>query len=123
MFKGNYYRNKFIFTKDGLHTLIDMSITLDGTEYYKYCIDENKPNDYAIYLLSNPSAFFEDGEKTALSLFLAENGYTEKDFSNLFGRTKKIVNEIDKINIKHINEVANRNIAKTRIKRINNKTN
>lgn len=99
MFRGRYYMNKFVFIDaDGVNTLYEISERTDGREYVRFVPDEEKSGEVAMYLVRDPKKTFDGGVKVPLGLFLEQKGYSNDDFKNPFGRTKRIVEEIRKIN-------------------------
>lgn len=97
MFKGPYYKNKYVHTSaDGMHTLYESNVTFDGIEFFMYIPISS--DDYVVFLKDAKHFLSLKDSIVSLKEFLIANGYTQNDFINPFNRTKKIVNEITNIN-------------------------
>ncbi len=119
MFDSIYYKNKFVVTnKDGINTLYELILRLDGDEFFKHTISDD--GEFETYLMNQVrmKPILDKNKVTPLKIFLIDNGYTRNDFINPFGRTNRIVSEIDKINTKVVNQRTQKNHIKSRIKRI-----
>ena len=93
-----YYKRRFIYPLEnsGYRAMIEMNPI--RCECYIYLPDEEKEGDYAIYRRKLYNRGIEFEKAIPLKVFLIENGYTDSEFANPFGRTRKLVNEIDKVN-------------------------
>ena len=67
-------------------------------ECYIFVPDPQIPGDYAGFLREFDKDPLDIEKLIPLKEFLSDTGYTDTDFKNPIGRTKKIVNAIDKIN-------------------------
>lgn len=96
MFEQRYYQNKYIHIDiNGTLNLYEANITSDGVEFFMY---SKTDNGYNIYLKDTKHFLHLNGSVVSLKDFLINNGYTPTSFINPLGRTKKILNEINKIN-------------------------
>lgn len=99
MFDSKYYKKRYIYPLEdnGYRAMIEIVPRIH--EYFIYLPDNEKEGEYAIYSRDLDKRHLEFEKLIPLKAFLIENGYTDTDFANPFRRTKKIVNELDKINI------------------------
>ena len=98
MFDSHYYKNRRVYTLEGSEYKAMIELNLGRKEYYVFLPSEEKPGDYDIYLREFDRKPLDPNRVEYLSNFLIGYGYTDMDFINPFGRTKKIVNALDKIN-------------------------
>lgn len=98
MFDSKYYKNRYIYPLEGTGYRAMIEIVPRIRECFIFVPDLEKEGEYAIYSrkLENNGVDFE--KLIPLKSFLIENGYTDEDFTNPFRRTKRLVNEIHKIN-------------------------
>lgn len=98
MFDSHYYRNRRVYTLEGSEYKAMVELNFRRKEYYVFLPSEEKPGDYDIYLRKFDRKPLDPNRVEYLGNFLIGYGYTDMDFINPIGRTKKIVNELDKIN-------------------------
>lgn len=98
MFDSHYYKNRRVYTLEGSEYKAMIELNLRRNECYVFLPSEEKPGDYDIYLRKLDRKPLDPNRVEYLSNFLIDNGYTDMDFINPIGRTKKMVNELDKIN-------------------------
>ena len=98
MFDSSYYKNRFVyrFENDEYKAMIELNKSRG--EYYIYLPDIEKPGDYAIYLRKLKTRPLNPERIESLEDVLSSHGFTDRDFINPFGRTRKIVNVLDVIN-------------------------
>lgn len=99
MFDSNYYKNRIVYTLEDSDYKAMVELNLRRRECYVFLPSEEKPGDYDIYLRKFDRKPLDPNRVEYLSNFLIDNGYTDMDFINPIGRTKKIVNALDKINM------------------------
>lgn len=98
MFDSQYYKNRRIYRLEGSEYKAMIELNLRRNECYVFLPSEEKPGDYDIYLRKLDRKPLDPNRVEYLSNFLIGYGYSDSEFINPFGRTKKIVNELDKIN-------------------------
>lgn len=98
MFDSHYYRDRRVYTLEGSEYKAMIELNLRRNECYVFLPSEEKTGDYDIVLRKLDRKPLDPNRVEYLSNFLIDNGYTDMDFINPIGRTKKIVNELDKIN-------------------------
>lgn len=98
MFDSHYYKNRRVYTLEGSEYKAMIELNLGRKECYVFLPNEKKTGDYDIYLRKFDRKPLDPNRVEYLSNFLIDNGYADMDFINPIGRTKKIVNELDKIN-------------------------
>jgi len=99
MFDSRYYRDRFVYELEEVNYKAMVEMNIRRGECYIYVPDLQNPGDYAIYRRKFKNSPIKRERIVTLKSFLEERGYTDNDFKNPIGRTKKIVNELDKINI------------------------
>lgn len=98
MFDSHYYKNRRVYRLEGSECKAMIELNLGRNECYVFLPSEEKLGDYDIYLRKLDKKPLDPNRVEYLSNFLIGYGYTDSEFINPFGRTKKIVNELDKIN-------------------------
>lgn len=98
MFDSHYYKNRIVYTLEDSDYKAMVELNLGRRECFVFLPSEEKPGDYDIYLRKFNRKPLDPNRVENLGDFLIGYGYTDMDFINPFGRTKKIVNELDKIN-------------------------
>ena len=98
MFDTHYYKNRRVYTLEGSEYKAMVELNLGRNECYVFLPKEKNPSDYVIVLRKLDRKPLDPNRVENLGNFLIDYGYTDIDFINPIGRTKKIVNELDKIN-------------------------
>jgi len=118
MFDTKYYKSKLVITdKNNQSTLLEKHATYDNLEYYLYVPTING-SKYEVYVRQGDNLNLDDYSVKPLGLFLQDQGYNESDFSNPFTRTKKIVREIEKLNLIALRDNITKQRTEAKIKRI-----
>ena len=97
MFNSRYYKNRFVYElENGYKAMIE----LNGArrEYYYFLPNDDEKIGYDILIRKFDKKPINYEKIQPLGVRLEEYGFTDKDFSNPFGRTRKIVQVLDAIN-------------------------
>lgn len=98
MFDSKYYKGRYAYRLEGSDYKAMIEMNTRRNECYVYVPDAEKPGDYAIYLRKLNKNPLDSERIESLGELLESHGFTDLDFANPFGRTKKIVNTLDVIN-------------------------
>lgn len=98
MFSTHYYNDRILYRLEGSEYKAMMELNLRRCECFVYLPSEEKPGNYDIVLRKLVTKPLDPNRVENLGNFLIDYGYTDMDFINPIGRTKKIVNALDKIN-------------------------
>lgn len=97
MFDSRYYRNRYIYELEtGYKAMIELNRSRG--EYYCYLPNENDKYGYDIILRKFRKKQLDVEKIESLSSLLSKHGFTDRDFINPIGRTRKLVSTIDVIN-------------------------
>ena len=97
MFDSKYYKKRFVYKHDtGDLSLLEMNYS--RKEAYIFLVDKEDSSKIDIYLRRLDYNPIEVENLIPLKDFLIQHGYSNEEFSNRLTRTRKIINEIDKIN-------------------------
>lgn len=109
MFKSNYYKNRFVYQLEKDYKAM-IELNNSRREYYVFLPMNEEVSDYAICLRKYDTKPIDPEKLESLGTLLQKHGFTDFDFVNPFGRTKKIVQVLDIIN------TLEKNNEKTKIK-------
>lgn len=97
MFKSNYYKRRYVYElENGYKAMIELNNA--RREYYVFLPEPEITDDYAIYLRKYETKPINPEKLESLGGLLEKHGFSDIDFINPFGRTKKIVKVLDIIN-------------------------
>ena len=98
MFNSKYYKNRFVYRLENNNYKAMIEVNKGRGEYYIFLPTDEITDDYAIYLRKFKTKPLDPERIESLKDVLSSHGFTDRDFLNPFGRTKKIVNVLDAIN-------------------------
>lgn len=97
MFDAKYYRNRYIYElENGYKAMVELNRSRG--EYYCFLPNEDDKYGYDIVLRKFAKRPLDVEKIESLSGLLLKHGFTDRDFANPFGRTRKLVTTIDVIN-------------------------
>ena len=98
MFNSKYFKTRFIYELEETGYKVLMEPNYKRRECFVFIPDAEKEGNYLIYLRKLDKKPLDSKRIYALDEFLLSYGYSDYDFINPFNRTKKLVQELDKIN-------------------------
>ena len=97
MFDSCYYKRKYIYElEDGYKCMIELNPS--RREYYYFLPSKDAKEGYDIFLRNVDQKPINPDKIESLGKLLQKHGFTDRDFANPFGRTRKLVTVIDVIN-------------------------
>lgn len=97
MFNSKYYKKRYAYElENGYKAMIELNNS--RKEYYIFLPEHEITDDYGIYLRKFETKPINPEKLESLGGLLQKHGFTDMDFINPFGRTRKIVQVLDIIN-------------------------